>query len=109
MSMDNTTQDSIIDVAENVTEEAAVAVPVAKTKKELKKERKEIKKHKKQVKKEAQMHSAKSTKLYNFLVTVVSLVVVAAMIVCMVGTVKITMGFSSAPAASQDGGILNYK
>lgn len=103
MSMDNTTQ---VTPAEEVVSAAEVAaeVPVVKTKKELKKERKEIKKHKKQVKKEAKMHSAKTTKLYNFLVTVVSLVVVAAMIVCMVGAVKVTMNLNSAPAASQDGG-----
>ena len=110
MSMDNTTQVTPSEEAVNETVETAAAeevvaeeVAVAKTKKELKKERKEIKKHKKQVKKEAKLHSAKTTKLYNFLITVVSLVVIASMIVCMVSAVKITMNFGSAPVAEQNG------
>ena len=103
MSMDINTQvasseDYVADL------EVAAEVPVVKTKKELRKERKEIKKHKKQVKKEAKLHSAKTTKLYNFLITVVSLTVVAAMIVCMVGAVKVTMNFNKLPEASQQGG-----
>ena len=99
MSMDINTQ-----VASSEEFAAAAEVPVVKTKKELRKERKEIKKHKTQVKKEAKLHSAKTTKLYNFLITVISLTVVAAMIVCMVGAVKVTMNFNKLPEASQQGG-----
>ncbi len=110
MSKDNTTQitpeETVVnEVAESTIEadESAVVVPVAKTRKERKKERKEIKKHKKQVKKEARLHSAKTTKLYNFMVTVVSLLVVATMIFCSVSVVKLTMGIGSAPEAGEEG------
>lgn len=103
MSNDNTTP--VVETANEVLEQEAVAapeVPVAKTKKELRKERKEIKKHKKQVKKEAKLHSAKTTKFYRFLVAVVSIVVIVSMIFCSVSAIKITMNFGKAPAAEQN-------
>ena len=80
------------------TEEIAVA-PQVKTKKELKKERKELKKHKKEVKKEAKLHSAKTTKLYNFMITVISLVVIVSMLFCSFSAIKFTKSFGEAPAA----------
>ncbi len=108
MSNDNTTQltpetevtetpvEEVAEVSENVVE-----VPVVKTKKELKKERKAIKKHKKEVKKEAMLHSAKTTKAYRFMVTVVSLLVVFTMVFCSVTAIKITTGIGQ--TASSDG------
>ena len=88
MSNDNKTP--VVETTIEALEQEIPVVPVAKTKKELKKERKAIKKHKKQVMKEAKMHSAKSTKVFRALVTVVSLVVIASMIFCSFSAIKIT-------------------
>lgn len=88
MSNDNKTP--VVETTIEALEQEIPVVPVAKTKKELKKERKEIKKHKKQVMKEAKLHSAKTTKVFRTLVTVVSLVVIASMIFCSVTAIKIT-------------------
>ncbi len=113
MSNDNTTQlTPETEVAENAAaavEEVAevpenvVVVPVAKTRKELKKERKAIKKHKKEVKKEAMLHSAKTTKAFNFMVTVVSLLVVFTMIFCSVTAIKITTGIGQTASSDNSG------
>lgn len=99
MSNDNATP--VVDPAIEALEQETPVVPVAKSKKELKKERKEIKKHKKQVKKEAKLHSAKTTKFYRILITVVSLIVIASMIFCSVTAVKIAMNFTKLPTAEQ--------
>lgn len=110
MSNDNTTQlTPETEVAEAAVEEVAevsenvVVVPVAKTRKELKKERKAIKKHKKEVKKEAMLHSAKTTKAFNFMVTVVSLLVVFTMIFCSVTAIKITTGIGQTASSDNSG------
>lgn len=87
---------------ENSVAEAAVEVPAVKTKKELKKERKEIKKHKKEVKKEAKKHSAKATRAYKVLVTVISLIVIASMIACSYFAITITMGIAPAISSGDD-------
>ncbi len=93
--MENATQ--VIDMTE------VAEAPQVKTKKELKKERKAIKKHKKQVKKEARLHSAKTTKAYNFLVTVISIAVIVSMIFCSISAIKFTKSMSEvAQGTSQD-------
>lgn len=107
MANNNENNTQVLD-PEAVSEEQAAAVPEAevpavKTKKELKKERKEIKKHKKEVKKEAKKHSAKATRAYKFLITVVSLVVIAAMLACSVMAVQITMNLNGTAASSETG------
>ena len=101
-SVENATEVS----SDLVFDSAIVAeeVPAAKTRKERRKERKALKKHKKQVKKEARRHSAKTTKLYNFMVTVLSLFVVFTMIFCMINIVKVTKNIGSAPAAGEAAG-----
>ena len=97
---DNNTQILEPEVTQEVPAVEEAEVPAVKTKKELKKERKEIKKHKKEVKKEAKKHSAKATRAYKFLVTVISLVVIAAMLVCSVTAIKITMNLNSTASSS---------
>ncbi|MBR3869194.1 MAG: hypothetical protein IKM66_07745 [Clostridia bacterium] len=97
MSNDNTTP-----VVETENEVLVQDIPVVKTKKELKKERKEIKKHKKQVKKEARMHSAKMTKFNRFLTTVISLIVIVAMLVCTFSAIKITANIGKTPAVENE-------
>ncbi len=97
MSIDNTTP-----VVETESEVLIQDVPVVKTKKELKKERKEIKKHKKAVKKEAMMHSAKMTKFNRFLTAAISVLVIAAMLVCTFSAVKITQNISNGATASAE-------
>ena len=101
MSNDNKTP--VVETTIEALEQEIPVVPVAKTKKELKKERKAIKKHKKQVMKEAKLHSAKSTKLFRSLVTVVSLIVIASMIFCSVTAIKITQNVTkNAEGAAQE-------
>lgn len=89
-----------MDTATQLIETQEVAdAPQTKTRKELKKERKEIKKHKKQVKKEAKLHSAKTTKFYNFMVTVLSLVVIVSMLFCSITAIKFTKNFGEVAVA----------
>lgn len=97
---DNNTQIIEPEVTEEIAAVAEAEVPAVKTKKELKKERKEIKKHKKEVKKEARKHSAKATRAYNALVTIVSLIVIAAMLVCSFTAIKITKSLNSTDTSS---------
>ena len=101
MSNDNKTP--VVETTIEALEQEIPVVPVAKTKKELKKERKAIKKHKKQVMKEAKLHSAKSTKAFRTIVTVVSLIVIASMIFCSFTAVKITQNvLNSAEGTAQE-------
>ncbi len=98
-------KDENIQVAEpenSAVEVPAEEVPVVKSKKELKKERKEIKKHKKEVKKEAARHSAKRTKAQNFFLSVISICVIVAMLVCSVTAIKITTGLGKSSASSEN-------
>ncbi len=101
--MSNGTDTQVIE-NEPVVEQEQPAIPVVKTKKEIKKERKELKKHKKQVKKEALKHSAKATKAYNFMITVISLLVIASLLFCSYTAIQITKNFNNSEATVQDGG-----
>lgn len=99
-NQDNIQVTELVEDTEVAAEEAVAAAPVVKTKKELKKERKELKKHKKEVKKEAQRHSAKATKAQNFFMSLISILVIVAMLVCTYSAIQITRSVNGAQTAA---------
>ena len=99
-NQDNIQVTELVEDTEVAAEEAVAAAPVVKTKKELKKERKELKKHKKEVKKEAQRHSAKATKAQNFFMSLISILVIVAMLVCTYSAIQITRSVNGAQTSA---------
>ena len=92
--------------AEPVVEAATEVAPaVTKTKKELKKERKEIKKRKKEARREAFMHSAKSIKVQQTLITILTVVVIISMLVCSISAIFATKNLLNGAAASSDSAV----
>lgn len=115
----DTNKDNSLDIVENenevveeatdfveetpAQEEVVAAVPAVKTKKEIKKERKEIKKHKKEVKREAMKHSAKNTKLQQFVLVTITLAVIASMLACSFLAIKTVQNLKDTAVAARDG------